>query len=196
MFVIVITGSDYMKNEDLRIIKTKKALCNSLLDLMKEKTFEEIKVSDICNKALINRSTFYAHFEDKYDLFSFYIEDLKTSLTEELKKNNSIKSPKDYYMGLIKILLDHIEEKKESYLAIIINNRNSIVTDILYDTIDKDIIYNLNKINDNKKDIPNKIIASFYLGAALSVGITWLKNLNKYKKEDIINYLSKLIPDD
>ena len=185
-----------MKNEDLRIVKTKKALYNSLLDLMKEKTFEEIKVSDICSNALINRSTFYAHFDDKYDLFSYYIKDLKKSLTHELKKNTSIKSTKEYYIGLIKILLDHIEEKKDSYLAIIINNRNSIVTDILYDTIDRDIIYNLNKMEENNKNIPNNIKASFYLGAALSVGITWLKDINKYKKEDIINYLSKLIPDD
>lgn len=185
-----------MKNEDLRIVKTKKALYNSLLELMREKSFEEIKVSDICSNALINRSTFYAHFDDKYDLFTYYIENLKASLILELKKNTNINSTKDYYLGLIKILLDHIEEKKENYLAIIINNRNSIVTDILIDIIDKDITYNLNKLENNNKYIPNKIISSFYLGAALSVGITWLKNINKYKKEDIINYLSKLIPDD
>ena len=55
-----------MKKQDLRIMKTKKALYQSLIQLMKEKTFEEIRVSDICELALINRSTFYAHFDDKY----------------------------------------------------------------------------------------------------------------------------------
>ena len=57
-----------MKNEkqDLRIIKTKKVLYMALVDLMREKTFEEIKVSEICARALVNRSTFYAHYEDKY----------------------------------------------------------------------------------------------------------------------------------
>ena len=59
-----------MNENDLRVIKTKNALFNALIELMKDKTFEEIKVSDICNKALINRSTFYAHFDDKYDLLS------------------------------------------------------------------------------------------------------------------------------
>lgn len=43
---------------DLRIVKTNKALFNALLELMKEKTFEEIKISDVCTKALVNRSTF------------------------------------------------------------------------------------------------------------------------------------------
>ena len=52
------------KKVDLRIIKTKKNLYEGLLSLMKERTFEEIKVSDICNAALTNRSTFYDHFSD------------------------------------------------------------------------------------------------------------------------------------
>ena len=50
-----------MDKTDLRIVKTNKALYEALLLLMKEKTFEEIKISDLCQKALINRSTFYAH---------------------------------------------------------------------------------------------------------------------------------------
>lgn len=68
------------KKTDLRIIKTKKVIYEALIDLMKEKTFEEIKVSDICNKALINRSTFYAHYEDKYELLVEFINDLKVIL--------------------------------------------------------------------------------------------------------------------
>ena len=49
---------------DLRVIKTNKILFEALTTLMKEKTFEKIKISDICEVALINRSTFYAHYDD------------------------------------------------------------------------------------------------------------------------------------
>ena len=38
-----------------------------------DKTFEEIKVSDICKKALINISTFYSHYNDKYELLLNFI---------------------------------------------------------------------------------------------------------------------------
>ena len=65
------------KKDDLRVIKTKKILYETLIELMKTKTFEEIKVSDICTKALINRSTFYAHYEDKYELLLEFINSLK-----------------------------------------------------------------------------------------------------------------------
>ncbi|MCI5552855.1 MAG: TetR/AcrR family transcriptional regulator [Tenericutes bacterium] len=93
-----------MKKQDLRIMKTKKALYQSLIQLMKEKTFEEIRVSDICELALINRSTFYAHFDDKYELLYDYIKDLKNDLKTELSKNKEISNTKEYYIEMIKIL--------------------------------------------------------------------------------------------
>ena len=54
------------KKTDLRIVKTKKVLFDTLIKLMRQKNFDKIKISDICDEALINRSTFYAHYEDKY----------------------------------------------------------------------------------------------------------------------------------
>ena len=78
-----------MKNTtDLRVIKTKNLIYSTLIELMKEKSFEEIKVSDICEKALINRSTFYAHYEDKYELLVEFLNDLKEEFKNQLDKNS------------------------------------------------------------------------------------------------------------
>lgn len=183
-----------MNKKDLRVIKTKNTIYTALIELMKEKTFEEIKVSDICNKALINRSTFYAHYTDKYELLSEWISELKLSFTKELKINEENENPKKYYLELIKIFLDHIDNKRDIYLAIMINNRNSIMMDIIYDVLDNDIISHVK--NDNNSKIPNKVIAKFYLGAVFNVGIEWLKYKDKYSKEDILYYLDLLIPEE
>ena len=59
---------------DKRILKTKKNLYEGLLKVMKEKEFENIKISEICEKALTTRSTFYDHFTDKYELLYSLIE--------------------------------------------------------------------------------------------------------------------------
>ena len=106
------------KKSDLRVIKTRKIIFQTLLELMKEKTFEEIKVSDICSKAMINRSTFYAHYEDKYELLLDFLNTLKEEFVKELnKKDNSNISIREYYMQLISLFLDHIEDKKDIYNA-------------------------------------------------------------------------------
>ncbi len=184
-----------MNKKDLRVVKTQNVLYITLLNLMKEHPFEEIKVSDICNKALINRSTFYAHYADKYDLLSEFIQELKNSLTCELKKNKNISNTREYYLEMIKLFLDHIEAKRESYLAIMIHNRNSITMDIIYDVLDHDITSHLQQDQSLKKnDIPGEIIAKFYIGAVVNVGIEWLKDGKQYTKEDIIGYFDLLIP--
>lgn len=50
---------------------TKNALASSLRELMKEKPFEKISISDICDLCGMNRKSFYYHFKDKYDLVNW-----------------------------------------------------------------------------------------------------------------------------
>ena len=182
------------KKDDLRVIKTKKILYETLIELMKTKTFEEIKVSDICTKALINRSTFYAHYEDKYELLLEFINSLKEEFINELSKNKNILNTREYYLEMIRLFLDHIENKKDIYNAIMINNRNSIMMDILSSVANNEVIKKMESSNISTK-VPANIIAKFYLGGVLNLGIEWLRDTNKYSKEEIIKYLEILLPE-
>jgi len=56
------------KKIDLRVLKTKKAIKEAFLSLVKEKSYSKITVKDIVEEALINRNTFYLHYLDKDDL--------------------------------------------------------------------------------------------------------------------------------
>ena len=87
------------KNEDLRVRKTKANLYKALIELMEEKSFEDIKVIDICRVSLINRSTFYDHFNDKYELLNSFMNDLKNELIIHLSKykNTQVDSIKEYF---------------------------------------------------------------------------------------------------
>lgn len=192
---IMLVGDFMEKKCDLRVIKTKNLIYSTLMDLMKEKTFEEIRVSDICNRALINRSTFYAHYEDKYELLVDFINNLKEEFVAKLSKNRNNLDTRDYYIELIKVFLDYVEDKKDIYSLIMLKNRNSIMMDILLSVVNDDVIKRVKSDKINTK-IPGNIIAKFYLGGVINLGVEWLKDDNKYTKEDIIKYLDILIPDD
>lgn len=181
--------------KDLRIIRTKKFLYEALIILLKEKPFEEIKVSDICEKALINRSTFYAHYSDKYELLDSFIKDIKLSLKEELEKNTNITNTKEYYLEMLRIFFLHVNERKLFYSAILVNNQNSIVTDMIFSTLNEDIKKRIEEDNQLKSKIPSDIVTSFYLGAVFNIGIDWLKNPSKYTTEELISYLEELLPE-
>lgn len=54
--------------EDRRVRKTKKAIQDAFCELTKEKKVNEISVKELCAKADLNKSTFYLHYKDIYDL--------------------------------------------------------------------------------------------------------------------------------
>ena len=56
-------------SKNLRIKYTKMFLKNAILELLKEKPLNKITIQELCDKAEVNRSTFYAHYLDIYDLF-------------------------------------------------------------------------------------------------------------------------------
>lgn len=62
--------------EDLRVRRTRKLLQKALLEVTTEKGFAQVTVRDIAERAMVNRATFYRHYEDKYDLLARYIEEL------------------------------------------------------------------------------------------------------------------------
>ena len=54
--------------EDLRIIKTKRSIAAAFLELRSKKELERITVKELCERAAVNKSTFYTHYQDLYDL--------------------------------------------------------------------------------------------------------------------------------
>lgn len=57
-------------SSDLRVRRTHMFLWNALLALMTESDFESITVTEICDHAMVHRTTFYKHYTDKYELLS------------------------------------------------------------------------------------------------------------------------------
>lgn len=60
---------------DPRVVRTRKLIMDAFLSLQMEKSFDDITIQDIADRATVNRSTFYAHFQDKYALLDSIIHD-------------------------------------------------------------------------------------------------------------------------
>ena len=71
------------KTLDRRVQRTRKLLQDALFALILEKGYEEVTVQDIIDRANVGRSTFYAHFLDKQQLFLSGFEQLRDSLAQQ-----------------------------------------------------------------------------------------------------------------
>ena len=57
---------------DIRILKTHQAIENAMSDLLKEKSFDHITTTELVKRAGISRSSFYTHYQDKYEMIDKY----------------------------------------------------------------------------------------------------------------------------
>ncbi|HHV10781.1 MAG TPA: TetR family transcriptional regulator [Clostridiales bacterium] len=92
--------NQYYKNTD-------KKIQNAMLELLQTKEIHKITVNDICSKAEINRSSFYAHYENIYDLMEKMEKEIELGVVE-IYKNSDIS------------LDNFFSERREEYLAIMI----------------------------------------------------------------------------
>ncbi len=70
-----------MPKVDRRILKTQEALKTAIIELMTEKSFDDITIQDLSDRANVSRGTIYLHYMDKYDLLDkliqIHIEELR-----------------------------------------------------------------------------------------------------------------------
>ena len=72
------------KKTDLRVKRTHIMLRESLIDLIAEKGFDSVTVGDIADRAMVNRATFYRHYQDKYALVTSIFEDTAEQVINEI----------------------------------------------------------------------------------------------------------------
>ena len=93
--------------------KTEKQIEDSLLQLMKEQTFETISIRQLIDLAEVNRSTFYRHYLDKYDLLekieNRLLDDLKAYYQEALDSSCLFKLEKEFKVE------DYIHDKQNLF---------------------------------------------------------------------------------
>jgi len=101
---------------DLRIIKTKQQIKQAFLSLRNQYTPEKIKVKDICERAMINKTTFYKHYVDSLDLANEIEENCIDKLMNAFsEKKNLFESPKAYVQGLLAAVEKQAEELRAVY---------------------------------------------------------------------------------
>ena len=99
---------------DLRVLKTHKAIQTAFLDLLYEKEFKDISVQEICDKALINRNTFYKYYSGKSGLAGKMISEFKQDYAGLLHKHLSAPDVRT----VMKELMPELYEKRRVLLAL------------------------------------------------------------------------------
>lgn len=109
---------------DLRIRRTHRFLQKAMIELIMEKGFEAITVGDITERAMINRTTFYRHYQDKYDLVAKIFEETITEMVKQMRPGDKdsahmdLSQPPKFWVQVF----EHIAEHSQLYRAMLGKN--------------------------------------------------------------------------
>jgi len=115
------------QRDDNRITKSRNLIQDAFLSLANEKSFKNITVKDISERAHVNRATFYAHFKDKYDLLESFISDKFMTIVSS-RIGFDTKLNEETLRDLIYIMCDYHKAVGTSYTRLY--NSASVLIDI------------------------------------------------------------------
>src|SRR5215813_12304001 len=109
-------GAAMNEKQDRRRERTRHLLSEALVELIREKGYSAITVSDIIERANVGRSTFYAHFRDKDDLFAREMARVIDVLGQNVMHASQSHSENFLFPSLG--LFRHVGEEYELYKAL------------------------------------------------------------------------------
>ena len=179
---------------DPRIQRTQKAIIDAFYELLDEKSFGSITVIDICERALINRGTFYTHFEDKYSLLDKCISDIMYGLHEQVKRAHGDSDLITYYNEVMDLGISFLAANRRRIRTIIVKADSALVFDRVHSILTHNIVNRLSgaRPREGQGAIPSDIIAEFFAGGIISLIKWWLLDESNYSLEDIRKQLSAI----
>jgi AcrR family transcriptional regulator len=103
------------KKADRRTNRTRRSLSAAMVELVKEKRFDNITVQNVIDRADVGRSTFYSHFRDKEDLFAQQWEGFLDFLAQQIDWNNAGQGS---FMP-VNFLFAHLQEAQTFYKGLV-----------------------------------------------------------------------------
>lgn len=170
---------------------TKKALAQALGTLLDEKPLSKITISDITDKAGVNRHTFYYHFKDINDMISWIFS---ITVNEILSGNITY----DRWTDGFRSLLDYFVEHKKYMLAIYHSDSNEYLLRFFDEwaySLIRQVLEEQSagmKVSVSDKDY----IAEFYKYGFVGVLSAWFKNGMMDQPAAVVNQLEILVRGD
>lgn len=167
---------------------TKRALEQSLKNLLLKKPLSKITISDLTEDCGMNRMTFYYHFKDIYDLVEWScLTDAKRALDEK-------KTYDTWQQGFLQIL--EAVQANKPFIMNVYHCVHREQVEIYLRPLVEDLI--LNVVNEeagglNVRDEDKTFIVQAYSYIFIGIMLDWIKEDMKENPQEIVEHLNKLI---
>lgn len=161
------------KKIDRRKKYTRMVLKDSLIALLEVKPLTKITVKEICEKADVNRSTFYAHYQDQYDLLEKTEEEVIRNIEKALNEYDVSKDEES--LELVEILLKYAADNFDLFYTLLIINQDHSFEKKVMELARKYLIKNWGNILDSDSML-YEYGGTFVISGSIYVIKQWMVN--------------------
>ena len=162
---------------DIRIAKTQNSIVNAFLELRSKKAIEKITIKELCEKAMINKSTFYSHFSDIYALSEYLEVQITNEILNEIKHPELLfLEPEEFNKQLIYAYLSH-----ESLIQTLFSGSRSHSFLVCLENGLKEIIFTL------RPDYKDNVVANVVLTYGVYGGFYAFQKRRSFNDNSIID---------
>lgn len=156
---------------DLRTIKTRRNLCEALLQLLQEKKINEITITMLCERALVNRKTFYRHYDSVSDVLSEIEDNIMSDFLNIFKeKNGGFPEIYDFFSEVNEL----INQNKHLYAVLLRLDSGISVVKKLNALFGSTVVEYLNKAFPEKSAESTKVISEYLMSGIMNIYKAWL----------------------
>lgn len=182
-------------SQDRRVRKTQKAIKDALISLLNKKSFGDITIQEISDMADVNRSTFYTHYLDKYDLLDQMENEKIDEIRSFIKGNTHFDNEtfsENQLRETMEFVISSIGKHLEFYKLMFNIGKDSNLHEKLYELLTGHLN---NVVNDDDKigDIPFPYFMSYVSGAGLSLIRHWVEDVNRISQEALIQHFYEIV---
>lgn len=183
--------------EDPRIQRTFDALKTAFAKEIAQKPFAQISVQELCDTAMVRRTTFYRHFHDKQEFLQWYMQEMHREFNRCFEEEEIPDSVAGYFAQLCRRVLFFLNRHEEGVKLLVQSGPrgNRMLGNFLRSFLDE-IALRLRgwkEFQDGQNGAAIPFLAEFYVGGMLAALQWWYGNNKPCAEEELIHYLRKTV---
>ena len=176
------------KKTDLRVIKTKKAIKDTFYEMISEMDYHEITIKELTARAMINRNTFYLH----YDSIESLMEELQAEIADKFIRTQASYRSMEDIKNMIKVFFEQGASTSPVNEKLLCNGSYQFI----YNEINEKIMQYRKKTNKDAfglDEAAENIVYAFYGNVSAILFRQWVKDGKKLTLEQVTDLATKLI---
>lgn len=177
---------------DRRVVRTKQQIRQALIDLLSQKSENNISVRELTQKANINRGTFYIHYKDIHDLVEQLVDEGVEKLLGVCRRHPPAQTPRASYPFLTD-LFQTLQSDSQLFTILLGNTGSHAYSERVCKAIQDHFLNDLLSVFYSADPKQRQVASDFIVAGCLHEALVWLKNGTKETPDEMAYLTGRII---